>query len=170
MTRDHLLVIDQGTTSTRAVVYNSRLQSGRPRSGRGPADLPAIGLGRARSRCPAPLGRAAGDRAARRGSGGGSDRGHRPDQPAGDDDRLGAGHGRADRAGAGLAGPPDGRRLRAAQAHQADGSPSGPGWSSTPISPRPRSPGFSTTSPTLATAPRPASWPRGRSTASWSGT
>ena len=26
MTRDHLLVIDQGTTSTRAVVYDSRLQ------------------------------------------------------------------------------------------------------------------------------------------------
>src|SRR5262249_35039101 len=26
MTRDHLLVIDQGTTSTRAVVYDTRLQ------------------------------------------------------------------------------------------------------------------------------------------------
>ena len=26
MTRDHLLVIDQGTTSTRAVVYDSRLR------------------------------------------------------------------------------------------------------------------------------------------------
>ena len=35
MARDHLLVIDQGTTSTRAVVYDSRLRPGGPEPGRG---------------------------------------------------------------------------------------------------------------------------------------
>src|SRR5262245_39701696 len=36
MTRDHLLVIDQGTTSTRAVVYDARLRA----VGQGQAEIP----------------------------------------------------------------------------------------------------------------------------------
>ena len=42
-------------------------------------------------------------------------RGHRPDQPARDDDRLGAGDRQGHRAGPGLAGPADGPGLRSAQ-------------------------------------------------------
>ena len=57
---------------------------------------------------------------ARRGGEGRPDRGHRPDQPARDDDRLGAGHRPADRAGPGLAGPPHRRGLRAAARASSD--------------------------------------------------
>ena len=51
MTRDHLLVIDQGTTSTRAVVYDNQAQTGRAEPAGSLADLSSVGLGRARSRC-----------------------------------------------------------------------------------------------------------------------
>ena len=171
MSRDHLLVIDQGTTSTRAVVYDAQLQV----VGQGQAEVlptyPQSGWVEHDPGCPGPLGRAAGHPGTRRvGRECGSDRGHRPDQPAGNDDRLGARERQGDRPGPGLAGSPDRAGLRPAQGQAGRGSPIGPDWSSTPISPRPRSPGSSTTSPMPAAAPRPASWPRGRWIASSSGT
>ena len=93
-----------------------------PGPGRGAADLPPFGLGRARPGCPAPIGRAAGDPCARRiGRPGRSDRGHRPDQPARDDDRLGAGDRQGHRAGPGLAGSADRPGLRTAQGPTAVG-------------------------------------------------
>ena len=106
----------------------------------------------------------------RSGDRGGSDRGHRPDQPARDDGPLGPPDRPGDRPGPGLAGPPDRRRSASGIATDAPGSPSGPAWCSTPTSRPPRSPGCSTTSPTPAAAPRPASWPPGPSTACSSGT
>ena len=129
MTRDHLLVIDQGTTSTRAVVYDDRLRPvGQsqlevlptyPRSGWVEHDPDAL----------VELGRLAGRRGpARRGGGTRPDRGHRADQPARNHDRLGPRHGPADRPGPGLAGPPDGRGLRGAQDRTSPKSPSGPAW------------------------------------------
>ena len=92
MARDHLLVIDQGTTSTRAVVYDSRL---RP-VGQSQLRFFLLILGRdGSSTIPtrSSLGRVAGHRCdARCGDQGGPDRGHRTDQSAGDDDRVGTGH------------------------------------------------------------------------------
>ena len=110
MTRDHLLVIDQGTTSTRALVYDARLRvlgQGQvevlptyPHPGWVEHDPEALlALGR-------PAGHAALDESGvqRR-----PDRGHRPDQSARDDDRLGPFDRPGDRAGPGLAGPSDRR-------------------------------------------------------------
>ena len=115
MARDHLLAIDQGTTSTRVVAYDARL---RP-VGQGQAEVPPT--------YPKP-GWVEHDPAAlvdsvgplvdagpgRGGDRGGSGRGDRPDQPARDDGDLGPGDRPGDRPGPGLAGPPDRRVLRAA--------------------------------------------------------
>ena len=51
MTRDHLLVIDQGTTSTRAVVYDNQLKPVGQSQAEVLAHLSSVGLGRARSAC-----------------------------------------------------------------------------------------------------------------------
>ena len=52
MARDHLLVIDQGTTSTRSVVYNARLEP----VGQGQIevlpDLPPVRAGSSTTRTP----------------------------------------------------------------------------------------------------------------------
>ena len=167
MTRDHLLVIDQGTTSTRAVVYDSRLRPvgqsqlevlpSYPRSGWVEHDPDAIISSVGSQVTGAMLDAGIKVR---------PDRGHRPDQSAGNHDRLGTGHRSSDRAGPGLARPPHGRDLRATQVCTRPTSPGRPGWSSIPTSPRPRSPGSSTMFPTLASVPGPASWPREPSTRS----
>ena len=117
MTRDHLLVIDQGTTSTRAVVYDARLQVGRPGPGARSCRLTPTRAGSSTTRmpCSRSVGPQVTRRARRVGREGRPDRGHRPDQPARDDDRLGARDRQGDRAGPGLARPPHGRGLRAAQ-------------------------------------------------------
>ena len=171
MARDHLLAIDQGTTSTRAVVYDRQL---RP-VGQGQAEVPPTypqsgWVEHDPAALVASVGPSGGPGPRRSGDRGRPDRGHRPDQPARDDDPLGPPDRPGDRAGAGLAGPPDRRVLRAASRPPRPGSPSGPAWCSTRTSRPPRSPGCSTTSPTPAAAPRPASWPPGRSTACSSGT
>ena len=116
MTRDHLLVIDQGTTSTRAVVYDDRLKP--------------VGQGQRRS-CRPTLARAGSStipppswpRWALRLLGPRSMSGVKADRIA----AIGLtnqrettivwerGDRQTDRAGPGLAGPPDGRYLRSAQ-------------------------------------------------------
>ncbi len=83
MTRDHLLVIDQGTTSTRAVVYNAQLQV----VGQGQAEvLPTYPQSGWVEHDPDALLRSVGPQVTRAideaGREGGSDRGPRLDQPA----------------------------------------------------------------------------------------
>ena len=115
MARDHLLVIDQGTTSTRAVLYNARLQpAGQgqievlpsyPRSGwveQPHADALIASVG---SQCVNAALRDAGVKADRIAAIGLTNQREY-------DDCSGAGDGPADRGGLGLAGPQDGRHLR----------------------------------------------------------
>ena len=84
-------------------------------------------------------------------------RGDRHHQPARDDARLGPAHRQADPPRHRLAGPPHRRALRAAAGggRRAAGDARRPGCCSTRISPAPRSPGCSTTSPARAAAPKP---------------
>ena len=88
---DHLLVIDQGTTSTRAVVYDSKLQP----VGQGQAEvLPTYPRSGWVEHDPDALIASVGSQVTLAlldaGRQGGPDRGHRPDESAGNHHRLGA--------------------------------------------------------------------------------
>ncbi len=116
MTRDHLLVIDQGTTSTRAVVYDDQLQPTGQSQAELPPHYPQSGWVEHDPVALDQLGRSTGHRCiARCRAQNGSDRGHRVDQSAGDDDRLGTRYGASHRAGVGLARPSHGGDLRPSQ-------------------------------------------------------
>ena len=116
----HILAIDQGTTSSRAIVFDERMAVVATAAGGVPAAFPAVGLGRARPGRPLVLDRRglprrdrAGGARARR------DRGDRHHQPARDHAGLGPGDRRAARAGDRLAGPPHQRALRRAARRRA---------------------------------------------------
>ena len=128
MARDHLLAIDQGTTSTRAVVYDRRLRPVGQGQAEVPPTYPQSGWV---EHDPAALVASVGPLVApgpgRGGDRGRPDRGHRPDQPARDDRRLGprGPAGRSARPWSGrTAGPPT---SASGTATAATGSPSGPG-------------------------------------------
>ena len=113
---DYLLAIDQGTTSTRAIVFDAALGAGRDRAAGVPPDLSGARAwssttrrrsGRRRSRPCAPRWRRPAPAAQRH-------RGDRHHQPARDHDRLGPRHRQADPQRHRLAGPPHRRRLRGA--------------------------------------------------------
>ena len=97
--------------------------------------------------------------------------GDRHHQPARDGRRLGPRDRRADPPRHRLAGPPHRRRLRRAArpTAQRSWSASGPACCSTPISPRPRSPGSSTMCPARGPGPSAASSRAAPSTASCCG-
>ena len=145
----HILAIDQGTTSTRSIVFDDAAQNGRRRAARVPAALSGGRLGGARRG--GYLARYARDgarsaRAIRRGRA--RHRRHRHHQPARDRGGLGA---RArgmpihraivwqDRRTADVCAQLEARRCRGA------GARARPGCCSTRIFPAPRSPGCSTT-------------------------
>ena len=170
---DYILAIDQGTTSTRAIIFDKTGSHRRVRAARARADLPEGGLGRAR-----PDGdlaqHARGDRpGARQG------RPHparhrrgRHHQPARDRRGLGQEHRRAGLQRDRLAGhphpahrrPPRGRRRRRA----VQAATSGCRWP--PTSPAPRSRGSSRTSRARASGPRPATCSSAPPTRGCSGT
>ena len=152
MRSSHILAIDQGTTSSRAIVFDDKLHVGcggarrsSPSTFRSPGwvehDPEEIWSTRA-SRPAAPPSRKAGITRRRH-------RRHRHHQPARDHADLGARHRPADPPRHRLAGPPHRRALRRRCATPATSraSPPGPACSSTPISPAPRWPGCSTASP-----------------------
>ena len=154
----HVLAIDQGTTSSRAIVFDAGLRHRRRGAGGVPAALPAARLGRARPRGHLAHGRRHLPRRhrARRASTPADiaaigitnqrettlvwDRAHRPA------DRTTPSSGRT-------AAPPTLRRA-ARRRPRADGHASAPACSSTPTSPAPSSPGSSTTSRARARARR----------------
>ena len=156
----YILALDQGTTSSRAIVFDHDAAIVAVAQREFPQIFPQPGLGRARSR------RDLGD-ADRRRDGGARARApaaarhrrHRHHQPARDDGRLGprdrSSRLQRDR----LAGPPHGGLLRPAEARRPRrrSSANAPASSSTPTFPAPRSPGFSTTSPARGREPKPAS-------------
>ena len=149
--RSHLLAIDQGTTSTRAILFDDELHVGcgrRSRNSRSIFHAPGwvehdpeeIWATRAVDQ---PQRHRQGRHQRRR------HRRHRHHQPARDHADLGARDRQADPPRHRLAGPPHRRSLRSAARAPATspGSPPRPGCSSTPISPAPRSPGSSTCVP-----------------------
>ena len=152
----HVLVIDQGTTSTRAIVFDRTRDAGRRRAGGIPADFSASRLGRTRSRghLATDAGdRARGDRQGRRAAS--DDRRRRHHQPARDDAGLEPRDRQPihnaivwqDRRTADAV-----RRLEGRRATNRARQRARPACCSIPISRRPRSPGFSTTSPARAAA------------------
>ena len=136
----HLIAIDQGTTSTRAIVFDAELAPGRQRAAGAAPDLSGAGLGRARSG--GDLGERASRPCARRWRRRASPRkdvaGDRHHQPARDHDRLGPRHRQADPQRHRLAGPAHRGRLRARCARPATRRRSRrrPGCCSIRISPR----------------------------------
>ena len=111
----HILVIDQGTTSTRSMVFGPDMQVAATAQREFAQHYPQARLGRARPRghlvhCARDrAGRAGAGRAGRRG-----DRRHRHRQPARDHHRLGPRHRTPRRQRHRLAGPAHRRRLRGA--------------------------------------------------------
>ena len=143
----HLLAIDQGTTSTRAFLFDAALRAGRIRAARISADLSRARLGRARSAGHLDhLGRDRARRDGERRRRGERRRGDRHHQPARDHDRLGPRDRQADPQRDRLAGPPHrtmpARRSRAPATRS--WSASAPGCCSIRISRRRKSPGCST--------------------------
>ena len=144
----HVLAIDQGTTSSRAIVFDAGLEPRRRGAGGVPPALPALGLGRARPRrhlvdaSPPPAAAPSSAPASLPGR----PRRDRHHQPARDDARLGARHRPPARPRHRLAGPPHLRALRRAPRGRPRGrsSPRAPASSSTPTSPAPSSSGSST--------------------------
>ena len=143
-----ILALDQGTTSSRSILFDARRHAGGDGAARVHAALSALRLGRARRR--GDLGDAGRDdrrsaRAGARDAGGrGGDRHH---QPARDDGAVGPQHRPADRAGDRLAGPPHGRPVpaTASRGPRARGRPGARDCCSIPISRAPSSRGCSIT-------------------------
>ena len=148
-----ILAIDQGTTSTRAILFRPDTSIAGVGAAGVRAALPGLRLGRARPRGPlAHDGRDLPDGAAGSRSSGLRRRRHRHHQPARDHGGVGPRHRRGGASRHRLAGPAHGRPLRSAEGGRARarGDAQGPASSSTPISPAPRSPGSWTTCPAPA--------------------
>ncbi len=144
----NILAIDQGTTSSRAIVFNERQQIAGlgkmeftqhfPQDGwveHVPEEIWATCLWSAKTAIK------------KAGINAGRDRRDRHHQPARDHDRVGPGDRQADPQRHRLAGPADrtSSARSCARAATRSWSPRRPGCCSTPISPRPSSPGSSTT-------------------------
>ena len=159
MRSSHILAIDQGTTSSRAIVFDEKLRPVAVAQEEFPQYFPRPGWVEhdpeeiwssvlATCRAAIAQGRHHGCRHRR----------HRHHQPARDHADLGPRHRQADPQRHRLAGPAHRRALRRRCATPATSraSPPGPACCSTPISPAPRSPGCSTTSTARASAPQAA--------------
>ena len=154
-----VLALDQGTTSSRAIVFDRIGQGGRLGAAGVPADLSGPGPRRARSGSDlvhAAADREGGDRARRHQRA--RPRRDRRHQPARDDGVVGEGHGQADRQRDRVAEPRHRADLRSAEGRRARSRRSArrPAWWSTRISPAPRSSTCSTRSTACAIAPRAA--------------
>ncbi len=168
----YILALDQGTTSSRAIVFDHDAAIVAVGQTRVQTDLPAAGLGRTRPERDLGDADRGGDRGARAGAPpAAGHRRHRHHQPARDDGRVGSRDRRTRLQRHRLAGPPDGGLLRSAEARR-------------PRRPHPRThrPGHrrllfrqqgrvdSRQRPRGARAGRrPASWRSGPSTAGWCG-
>ena len=172
MSADYVLALDQGTTSSRAIVFDRAWRRGRGGPARVPPGLPLPGP--CHARCRGHLGEPA-----RRRTRGARSRprwrrerrrgGHH--QPARDDRRVGPRHRRAGGAGHRVAEPHHRRSLRGAARGRPRGARARPhrACRSTPTSAAPRSPTSSMPSRACVRAPRPASSASAPSTASSSG-
>ena len=170
MAASYILAIDQGTTSTRAVIYDSSGHvrgSTRPRAD---AALPPSRLGRARRRRHLAVGRRG-----RAGSAGGG----RPSRPATSPPSASPTSARPRSCGTARAASrspaPSSGRIAAPPIFAANARPtrnrSGgrPAWSSIPISPPPKSTGCCSRTRRGERGPRPAGWRAAPSIASSSG-
>ena len=172
---DHVLAIDQGTTSTRAIVFDcARDPSSRSRSASTSRSCPRAGWV---EHDPVEIwtntewvtSAALSQREARRGG----RRRHRRHQPARDGDRVGPAHRAPGAQRARLAGHAHAaadRRARGADGRRRPIRRRRPGCRSRRTSRRRRSPGSSTTSPARAPPPRRATCSSARPTPGWSGT
>ena len=152
----HILALDQGTTSSRTIVFDARSAPRRlcastslPSTTRPPAGSNMMPRRSGPASSPPP--RSVLDKVERR-----RHRRHRHHQPARDHRDLGPRDRQADPQRDRLAGPAHRRHLRRAQGRgpRGHGDRSAPACCSTPISPPPRSPGCSTTSTVRASGPR----------------
>ena len=149
----HILAIDQGTTSSRAIVFDERHGGRRHRPGGVPAAFPAVGLGRARPRRPLVLDRRGLPRRDRAGRARARRRSRRSASPTSARPRW-SGTGRpASRSGgrsSGRTAAPARSAPSCAPPGTSRWSPSAPACCSTPTSRAPSSSGCSTPTPARA--------------------